>query len=719
MSISLNSNNLLLQQPACSHPKTDRRSWQATAITASKIALIAIAGLAVVVLGLALFKGATLATYGIFPAALLALTSASPWIKTAILTGAIAAFGCLFRWVCNDLNASAQATESTSQIIEQKVSPQAKESTSQMIKRTIEQLQSKDITNYVTSKRIDKKHLQEGGCNGYLSKEEFIEIGTHSDNTELEQMISESKAAIRTISTGEDCPDKNKAYAILAALTTQAWLNYSKTLPTFQKTQSINSSLPIMLNDIIQPTEAYMDRQEYLASVFTLVQSHLSPENDESITTWLQLALNMLSCRMAMQKNIHTLRHSEGPTTVKADLDTVKRDLGTTSATSSTRRITFIDKDAGYEKDYYLSAEGDVDILFEQLKHDISQSVKKEDADRLMTLLSQAGAGSLERHVGIRFCDGQETLFGAYSHAALTVERGKPATIGHILIKEIKQNPTLSTKSFQGLKSGGTYYITKMECNLEDTSFVTKGRFLADKEVEEMIATDDQRISIRTKQIKLRRDMIADLSRIYSDSAKTQLIINETPYYVSQGDDIETASQLFDTLLEQLSALVGPKDVWEIIDQLHQGGMAPLIEHSTGKCGTLGNTVWEGDRYIIKLIIDTKKDICIKKSLIQEIEEDAELRQAKGYTYKSRTPFTLATYSDTSPSQFLCLSSTWSLKNKEPAIDHRFLSDEEVDKIRTADNALILLRITKDPRLEYEREDTEEHTDPEPPYADV
>ncbi|NDE82789.1 MAG: hypothetical protein EB051_04170 [Chlamydiia bacterium] len=472
-----------------------------------------------------------------------------------------------------------------------------------MIERTIEQLQSEDITRYVTSKDISETNLQKGGCNGYLSREEISEIARHSENTALEQMISESKEAIRTISTGENCPDKNKAYAILAALTTQAWLNYSKTLPTFQKTQSINSSLPIMLNDIIQPTEAYMDRQEYLASVFTLVQSHLSPENDESITTWLQLALNMLSCRMAMQKNIHTLRHSEGPTTVKADLDTVKRDLGTTSATSSTRRITFIDKDAGYEKDYYLAAEGDVDILFEQLTHDISKSVTKEDADRLMILLSQAGAGSLERHVGLRFCDGQETLFGAYSHAALTLERGKPATIGHILIKEIKQNPTMSAESFQGLKSGGTYYITKMECNLEDTSFVTKGRFLADKEVEEMIVADDQRISIRTKQIKLRRDMIADLSRIYSDSAKTQLIINETPYYVSEGDDIKTASRLFDTLLEQLSALVGPKDVWEIIDQLHQGGMAPLVTYSIESCKTLEKKVMNGDHYPIKVAL--------------------------------------------------------------------------------------------------------------------
>ncbi len=700
MSITLNSNNLLFQQPACSHPENDRRSWQATAIKASKIALIVIAGLAVVVLGLALFKGATLATYGIFPAALLALTSAAPWIKTAALTIVIAAFGCLFRWVCNDLKASPQATESTSQMIE----------------RTIEQLQSEDITSYVTSKDISETHLQKGGCNGYLSREEISEIARHSENTALEQMISDSKAAIRTISTGENCPDKNKGYAILAALTTQAWLNYSKTLPTFHETQSINSSLPIKLNEIINYKEEYMDRQEYLASVFTLVQSHIRPENDASITNWLQLALNMLSCRMAMQKNIHTLRHSAGPTTVETDLDTVKRDLARTFATSSTRRITFIDKDAGYEKDYYLSAEGDVDILFEQLKYDISQSVTKEDADRLMTLLSQAGAGSLERHVGVRFCDGQETLFGAYSHAALTVERGKPATIGHILIKEIEQNPTMSAESFEGLKSGGTYYITEMECNLEDTSFVTKGRFLADKEVEKMIAADDQRISIRTKQIKLRRDMIADLSRIYSDSAKTQLIINETPYYVSEGDDIETASRLFDTLLEQLSALVDPKDVWEIIDQLHQGGMTPLVEDSIFNCHTLGKTVWEGDRYIIKLIIDTKKDICIEKSLIQEIEEDAELCQAKGYSDKSLTPYTLATYSfDTPASSFLQLSSTWSLKNKAPAIDHRLLSGDEVDKIRTADNVLILLRITKDHSLEYEREDT----DPEPLYADV
>ncbi len=712
MSITLNSNNLLFQQPACSHPENDRRSWQATAIKASKIALIVIAGLAVVVLGLALFKGATLATYGIFPAALLALTSAAPWIKTAALTIAIAAFGCLFRWVCNDLKASPQATESTSQMIEQKASPQATESTSQMIERTIEQLQSEDITSYVTSKDISETHLQKGGCNGYLSTQEISEIARQSENTALEQMISESKAAIRTISTGEDCPDKNKAYAILAALTTQAWLNYSK-LTSLHEAQSINSSLPIMLNDIINHKAPYMDRQEYLASVFTLVQADISPENDQSITNWLQLALNMLSCRMAMQKNIHTLRHSAGPTTVETDLDTVKRDLARTFATSSTRRITFIDKDAGYEKDYYLAAEGDVDILFEQLKYDISQSVTKEDADRLMTLLSQAGAGSLERHVGVRFCDGQETLFGAYSHAALTVERGKPATIGHILIKEIKQNPTLSAESFQGLKSRGTYYITEMECNLEEIPFVTKGRFLADKEVEKMIAADDQRISIRTKQIKLRSDMIKDLSRIYSDSAKTQLIINETPYYVSKGNDINTASQLFDRLQAQLESLVDLKDFWEIIDQLHQGGMTPLVNHSMSNCDTLGKTVGGGDRYITKLVIGTNKDIYIEKTLIQEIEENPELMQKKGHIYSNLTSFTLATYSNTSPSQFLCLSSTWSLKNKEPAINHKFLSDEEVDKIRKADDALILLRITKDPRLEYEREDTE------PPHADV
>lgn len=198
----------------------------------------------------------------------------------------------------------------------------------------------------------------------------------------------------------------------------------------------------------------------------------------------------------------------------------------------------------------------------------------------------------------------------------------------------------------------------------------------------------------------IKRDMINDLLRIYSDSAKTQLIIKETHYYVSEGDDTETANRLFDQLQAQLSVLVDPKDVWEIIDQLHQGGMAPLVTYSIESCETLEKKVINGDHYITKLVIDTNKDIHIEKTLIQEIEENAELRQNKGYIYKNCTSYTLATYSDTSPSQFLCLSSKWSLKNKAPSIHKKLLSKEEADEIRKADLALILGRTDQDPHLE-------------------